>query len=343
MKFENPCGSVCDQFPPLTARYPWLISQNLEDDNQDQYFCTIHHELPHYQCRIPELLGKLIQGCFHGWTVLSNHPQNNEWSLWNQVISKIISLPTLILEYGNYESLGQCCLSAPPDAPSSVLLLAKTNESTFVYCHLDSKRKKFRWTEMSYAKQLKRLSFTAELLRNLTYCNDKIYALSTDGASTSLVIQVDIMVKRREVVVTLMLFGECPPHPSYRCWRGGDIKFYSKGSCAELYYIIYYENESMNTPADVYLYKLDMASIKWEEMDDLKHANLFLDLSRDQSVSFSRVIASELGGYIHIRGKMGKTIYSYHVKDKTISHFLYRLQYYRQTMCRFGNPGIAIN
>nr|GEZ74254.1 hypothetical protein [Tanacetum cinerariifolium] len=183
---------------------------------------------------------------------------------------------------------------APPDAQCSVLLLAKTNESTFVYCHLDGKRKKFRWTEMSYAKQLKRLSFTAELLRNLTYCNDKIYALSTDGASTSLVIQVDIMVKRREVI-TLMLFSECLPHPSYRCWCGGDIKFYLKGSCAELSYIIYYENESMNTPADVHLYKLDMASIKWEEMDDLKDANLFLDLSRDQSVSYSRVIASELG------------------------------------------------
>ncbi|GKA37864.1 cation/H+ exchanger, CPA1 family protein, partial [Tanacetum coccineum] len=322
---QIPCGPVCDQFPLLTARYPWLISQNLEDDNQDQYFYTIHDELPHYQCRIPELLGKLIQGCFHGWMVLSNHPQNNEWSLWNQVTSKIISLPTLNLEYENYESIGQCCLAAPPDDPSSVLLLAKTNESTFVYCHLGSKRKKFRWTEMSYAKQLKRLSFTAELLRNLTYCNDKIYALSTDGASTSLVIQVDIMVvKQKEVVITLMLFGECPPHPSYpsyRCWCGGDIKFYLKGSCAELYYIIYYENKSMNTPADVYLYKLDMTSIKWEEMDDLKDANLFLDLSRDQSVSYSRVIASELGGYIHIRGKMGKTIYSYHVKDKTVSLF----------------------
>ncbi|PWA85798.1 hypothetical protein CTI12_AA144700 [Artemisia annua] len=338
---QNSCGSVCDQFPPLAARYPWLISQNLEDDYQDQYFYTIHNELPHYKCRIPELFGKLIQGCFYGWVVLSNHPQNNEWSLWNQVTSKIINLPTLFLEYGNYESIRECCLSAPPDDPSSVLLLAKTNESTFVCCQLaGSKRKKFSWTEMSYSKQLKRLSFTAGLLRNLTCCNDKVYALSTDGSSTSLVIQVDIMVKQKEVVITLRLFVACPPHPSYpsyRCWCGGDINFYLKGSCAELFYIIYYENKSLKSPADVYLYKLDMTSIqweelegkkdfnnsyqKWEEMYDLKDANLFLDLSRDQSVSYSRVIASELGGHIHIRGKMDKTIYSYHVKDKTISLF----------------------
>nr|GEZ35766.1 hypothetical protein CTI12_AA299450 [Tanacetum cinerariifolium] len=81
------CGSVCDRFPPLTARYPWLISQNLEDNNQDQYFYTLHDELPHYQCRIPELRGKLIQ--------------------------------------------------APPDDPSSILLLSRTNKSTFVFCRLD--------------------------------------------------------------------------------------------------------------------------------------------------------------------------------------------------------------
>ncbi|GJS53975.1 hypothetical protein Tco_0627337 [Tanacetum coccineum] len=343
----------CDRFPPLSARYPWLISQNLEDDNQDQYFYTIHDELPHYQCRIPELLGKLVQGCFHGWVVLSNHPQNNKWSLWNQVTSKMITLPTLILEDGNYESIGQCCLSAPPDDPSSLLLLARSNKSTFVFCQLGSK---FRWTEMSYAKQLKRLSFDGKLLHNLTCCNDKVYALSTDGSFTNLVIQVDIiMVRQKEVVITLNLFGACPHpshHASYRC-LGGDINFYLKGSCAELFYIISYENKSLKTPARACLFKLDMNSIKWEglkdwdisdlnfddwvyddypdfhnsheiweEIDDLKDANFFFDLSRDQSVSYSRVIASELGGgYIHIRGKMGKTIYSYHVKDKTISLF----------------------
>ncbi|GKF19940.1 hypothetical protein Tco_0068578 [Tanacetum coccineum] len=82
----------------------------------------------------------------------------------------------------------------------------------------------------------------------------------------------------------------------------------------------------------------------WEEIDDLKDANFFLDLSRDQSVSYSRVIASELGGgYIHIRGKMGKTIYSYHVKDKTISLFCLPSPILPKAMCRFGNPGIAIN
>ncbi|PWA69320.1 hypothetical protein CTI12_AA299450 [Artemisia annua] len=176
---------------------------------------------------------------------------------------------------------------------------------------------------MSYGKQLKRLSFDGELLHNLTCCNDKVYALSTDGSFTNLVIQVDIRVGQKEVVIILMLFGACPlpSYSSYRC-SGGDLKFYLKGSCAELFYIIYYENKSLKTSADVCLFKLDVTSIKWdeleglkdwdisdlrfddwvyddypdfhkshqiwEEIDDLKDANLFLDLSRDQSVSYSR-------------------------------------------------------
>ncbi|GKD63714.1 hypothetical protein Tco_1305822 [Tanacetum coccineum] len=56
-----------------------------------------------------------------------------------------------------------------------------------------------------------------------------------------------------------------------------------------------------------------------EEMNDLKEANFFVDLGHDHLVSYSRVIAAELGGFIHIRGEMGDIIYSYHVNDDTIS------------------------
>ncbi|PWA82326.1 hypothetical protein CTI12_AA176570 [Artemisia annua] len=67
--------------------------------------------------------------------------------------------------------------------------------------------------------------------------------------------------------------------------------------------------------------ELDMSCEIWEEIDDLKDAILFMDLARDHSVSYNRVTASELGGFIHIRGEMGKIIYSYHVKTDTISLF----------------------
>ncbi|GJV88969.1 hypothetical protein Tco_1532907 [Tanacetum coccineum] len=66
---------------------------------------------------------------------------------------------------------------------------------------------------------------------------------------------------------------------------------------------------------------LDMSREIWEEIDDLKDAIRFIDLARDYSVSYIRVIASELGGFIYIRGEMGGIIYSYHVKTNTISLF----------------------
>ncbi|PWA97385.1 Alcohol dehydrogenase, C-terminal [Artemisia annua] len=354
-------GSVCDGFPPLSSKYPWLVAQSLEDEEnntKDPFFYTIHNDLPHYRCRIPELLGERIRGSFHGWVILSNHPNNNKWSLWNQETSKIICLPTLILEDGGYESIGECCLSAPPSDPSSILLLTRTNKPTFVFFQLVSKRKKFRWTEMSYAYQLKRLTNDGELVNNLTCCNGKVYALNTDGTFAKFVIHVDIMVKDKEVVIKLMLFGASPFSP--RTYPGEGRIDFLKGSSTELFYIrIYFEKEDKKTPTDVYLYKSDLTRIdweereclkywnladinykdvpkddlegldrsqeSWEEIDDLKDAIFFLDLARDHSVSYKHVdkhvIASDFGGFIHIRGGMGESIYSYHVKNDTISLF----------------------
>ncbi|GKD38326.1 hypothetical protein Tco_1258533 [Tanacetum coccineum] len=65
--------------------------------------------------------------------------------------------------------------------------------------------------------------------------------------------------------------------------------------------------------------ELDMSVEIWEEMDDLKDANFFVDLGRDHLVSYSCLIAAELGGFIHIRGEMGDIIYSYHDNSDTVS------------------------
>ncbi|GJV57874.1 hypothetical protein Tco_1458879 [Tanacetum coccineum] len=152
-----------------------------------------------------------------------------------------------------------------------------------------------------------------------------------------------------------MIFGTYPL-PSNESWpnqSGGEMN-YLHGSCTELFAIkVFLEEETkktQNTPVAVFLFKLDMTSIKWEELerlkdweiinenfveldvedifkydrlweeiDDLKDGIFCLDLARDHLLSFSRVTASELGGFIHIRCLMGETIYSYHVKDNTIS------------------------
>ena len=154
--------------PPL-AKYPCLVAHTLEADQEDkQLLYTIHDPLTQYPCRIPELHSRRFEGCFHDWVVLSSFPKRCMWSIWNPSTSKIISLPPLILEDGNYKSLGQCCLTSAPDDPNSVLLLTRYNKPTILLCRLDGKRdgriKSLRWTKISYAKQLNLFNHIAKHL-----------------------------------------------------------------------------------------------------------------------------------------------------------------------------------
>ncbi|KAJ0958280.1 hypothetical protein HanPSC8_Chr01g0037191 [Helianthus annuus] len=311
------CGLVCDQLSTLSVKYPWLVAQNLEDDTKDQIFYTMHDPLSRYRCQIPELFGRCIRGCFHGWVILSsNHPHNVMWSLWNPVTSKTICLPPLVLKDGDFESIKQCCLSSPPSDPTSVLMLTRTKTPTIVFCRLDRKRKRLRWKEMTYAKQLRSITGDDGFLHCLTCCNGKVFALSSGGR---IVIQFDIVVKDKEVVISLLAFGKLPLPFNNGC---STMKSFLRGFCNDLFHIkLGFDDEmAKTTPGVVYLYKLDVTNMIWEEMEDLKDAIFFLDLAHDCSVFYRDAIAQELGGYIHILGEVGsKVIYSYDVKDKTIS------------------------
>ncbi|GJU18874.1 hypothetical protein Tco_1146840 [Tanacetum coccineum] len=120
------------QWPPLSAKYFSLVGPNLEPQNED----TIHDQFLHDRRRIPELLGRRIRGCFHGWVILSSHPESDRWTLWNPVTSKTIRLPRLVLKAENYKFIAQGCLSSSPDDPSSVLLLTRIDKPTILYCRL---------------------------------------------------------------------------------------------------------------------------------------------------------------------------------------------------------------
>ncbi|XP_071738244.1 uncharacterized protein [Rutidosis leptorrhynchoides] len=167
-------SASCEKLPSFSSKYPWFILQNLKDDNNidTEFFSTLHDPLITYQSQIPEFYGKRIRGCFHGWLILSDHPDNVLWSLWNPVTLKFVLFPPLSLKDGDGESIDECLLTAPPDDPTSVLLLTRRDASKFVLCQINRKRNKLRWTEMSYACQLKRMTYDGELLHNLSCCND---------------------------------------------------------------------------------------------------------------------------------------------------------------------------
>ncbi|GKC58555.1 hypothetical protein Tco_1086153 [Tanacetum coccineum] len=204
---------------------------------------------------------------------------------------------------------------------------------------------------MSYTKQLRRTSGEyGRLVHSLCCCNGKVYALNTDNYSYDFVIEIGIVVKDgSRVVIKLMLFAGRPDFPYY---RGREFMYFLTGSDTELFCITIRFNFDVIIDSAfslVSLHKIDMSNIDWgkledlkkwditgkrpgeldgeevnnmfdssgvwEQMKDLKDGNFFVDLARDDSVAYSPTIASEFGGNIHIRSRMGKLIYSYNISD----------------------------
>ncbi|GJV37571.1 hypothetical protein Tco_1410048 [Tanacetum coccineum] len=250
-------GSVCGQLLPLSAKYPWFVAQNLgeeeeeeeeeeedeeeedeeeeEDSCRDLIFYTLHDPPTIYQCQIPQLLGRRIRGYFHGWVILSKYPQDVMWCIWNPDTSKMIDFPPYILKDGDFESINECCLSAPPDDPSSILVLTSYGKPTLAFFRLNCKRKKLRWIEMSYASQLKKITGEDDIfLHHLSCCNGKVYALCS-ASYDNLVIQLDILVRDKDVLIKLLLLGTTTGPPWNIC---SDLCYYLKGYGTELFFII---------------------------------------------------------------------------------------------------------
>ncbi|KAK9068533.1 hypothetical protein SSX86_012648 [Deinandra increscens subsp. villosa] len=305
---------VCDRLLPLVARFPWLQVAQSEEVGGDQILYNKNDRLSYYPCRIPVLTGRRIRGCFHGWVILSTHPENVMWLLWNPVTNKAIHLPPMVLENGHSESITDCCLPSPPDDIGSVLLLNRPEHCSFVFCRLDRKRKRLRWTEMAYDRQLKSMSGQDGFLRSLTCCNGKVYALHSSVLYSNL-IQVEIVVKNEEVVITLLPFVNAP-----NMFFNGyfTMEPILKG-CKELFYINVGVSETMRTFTDVWLFRLDMTSMIWEKLEDLNDAIYFVDLAHHCWFFYRPTISSEVGGYIHIFSQTDKVISSYNIIDNTVS------------------------
>nr|XP_043611443.1 uncharacterized protein LOC122583065 [Erigeron canadensis] len=238
------------------------------------------------------------------------------WSLWNPITSRLIRLPQL-QDHEKGDSY-DCCLSSPPDDPSSILLLAVIGKPIIFFCRLNCKRKKLRWTKMPFANQLKSMHVTDDnsecngYLGCLTYWNDKIYGC-TLGLFYRLVIQVNIVVDDNEAVISLLPIVKTPSLDFRRC--SSISNGYMLGFSTELFYIRIFEDERRKTVGEVFLFKLDMTNMMWEETADLEVA---IFVSVDSTVMYRPQLDPDLGGYIHIVGKTGQVIYSYNVKSKNI-------------------------
>ncbi|GKF14468.1 hypothetical protein Tco_0055930 [Tanacetum coccineum] len=204
-KKQISCGSTYDRLPPHSqwAKYPWFVAQMQEN----QIFYTLHNPQLLYRCQIPELIGTQIRASFHGWVVLSKHPT---WFLWNPLTSNLIRLPPLI--HLKHEP-NQCCLTSPPDDPTSVFLLSTYGFPILTFCLLDCTRNKLKWAKFLYGKELRRIVGKNGYLYDLTCCNGKVYAFNSDYNNDT-VIEIDIAVEEKKVVMRLLSFVVNPGFPS---------------------------------------------------------------------------------------------------------------------------------
>ncbi|GJZ54065.1 hypothetical protein Tco_0608950 [Tanacetum coccineum] len=150
-----------------------------------------------------------------------------------------------------------------------------------------------------------------------------VYALHSNvGECDDFVIEVQIVVKEKEVVINLLPFLKAPSISSHRyslIKSSFNTIELIKGDCRELFCVsIAYENDTKEI-VDMHLYKLDITRMTWEEMEDLKDAVFFIELASDCSIFCNAEIATELGGYVHILEETGKLLYSYNIKDRTMS------------------------
>ncbi|PWA90716.1 hypothetical protein CTI12_AA098050 [Artemisia annua] len=282
----------------------YVTKENLgadEDSSRDQYYYTLHDPLTKYQCQIPELLGRRFRGYYHGWVILSDHLQNVMWSLWNPVTSKMIHFPPLILKDGDAVYISECCLSAPLDDPSSVLLLTRKIKPGLVFFRLEGKRKELRWNEMS----LKRLtgqdggSIGEYPSHSLTFCDTVTYFLKGRGTEL-LCINVGFCKKRIEAVYFFKLNMASVNSEDLERFKSLDM------SCKTW--------DDMENMEAIFHNSMRL----WEQLFDLKDAIFFVDLGGDKLGYYRPGIASEMGGYIHIRDEIDKILYSYNVKENTI-------------------------
>ncbi|KAJ0817636.1 hypothetical protein HanPI659440_Chr00c05g0713401 [Helianthus annuus] len=81
----------------------------------------------------------------------------------------------------------------PSDDHGSIFMLT-VKEYTISVCRLDCKRKRLKWVEMSYAKQMKNITGGYDgFLHSLTCCNGKVYALN-NVRSNGFVMHIDILM-----------------------------------------------------------------------------------------------------------------------------------------------------
>ncbi|KAL3503533.1 hypothetical protein ACH5RR_037982 [Cinchona calisaya] len=293
--------------PPPPSLYPWLVFPHGKNTRNQTFYSPSEPNNNGYLKSIPELENKSILLSCHGWLVLNLCNKESQFLLWNPVTLESIHLPPLHLRSKQY--VQEVVLTSSPKVAGSTLLLFVRNPNMIIFCCIE----KHTWITRGYYDDIKVIGEDkSDFFDFPVVCNDRIFATTFCRCR---MVEIEIIKQRRLVIRPLKSCG-LPFLPSV--WH--KVENYLVESCGDLFMINVQKHysEVMN----IVVLKFDFSVMEWNKVESCPDRAFFLSNGRAISCwsptgsgSTTNVIANR----VHFTLYQDKSLYSYHIEDKTVS------------------------
>ncbi|KAI8552815.1 hypothetical protein RHMOL_Rhmol06G0297400 [Rhododendron molle] len=305
------------QCPPPPAAYPWLVFSHGKGF-KDQTFHTIPHPPAKTKNNngssvrsVPELRNKFVWNSCHGWLILSNNDDEDQFSLFNPVTLESVLLPPNKLD-PETAILG-CTLTFPPSNPNCTLFVFDRGLRRILFCRLENKK----WIAKSYAKEIDTKSgrkHDTDFLHLPVCCKGKLYA---SIRNKSQLVSIDTVEQDTSHLVIKRLGAKLPSDYEQISPRVGNYLVESNG---EIYCIIaMYGARRFTDVNGMEIFKLDLTRLIWERVESLKDRVFFV--CNQYAVSCPAISTDQVGEATCVYFSLveDKSLYAYNIEDDSIS------------------------
>lgn len=311
------------QCPPPPAAYPWLVFSHGRGF-KDQTFHTIPHPPPSGQNKnknnnnsstvrsVPELRNKFVWNSCHGWLILSNNDDEDQFSLFNPVTLESVLLPPNKLD-PKTAILG-CTLTFPPSNPNCTLFVFDRGLRRILFCRLENKK----WIAKSYAKEIDTKSgrkHDTDFLHLPVCCKGKLYA---SISNKSQLVSIDTVEQDSSHHLVIKRLGAELPSDYEQI--SPCVRTYLVESNGEIYCIIAMYGATRFTDVNgIEIFKLDLTRLIWERVESLKDGVFFM--CNKYAVSCPAICTDQVGEgtCVYFTQVKDKSLYAYNIADDSIS------------------------
>ncbi|KAL9259652.1 Carnosine N-methyltransferase-like protein [Drosera capensis] len=299
-KTQNPhLGQMGVPLPP--CHIPYLVFYD-GVNREKNTLCSPFSRDDGLVISIPELEGKEIVACCHGWLVLTNPVTQDTWSLWDPASLQQVKLPQRL--QGLDDGSLSCVLTAPPGDESTECIILITRGRTAMFCRPGDSH----WTNQSIEFEPRDLAVSKGVIYGLKNGLDMIFTVEIDTASKS---------------IRTTLRDERPAPGVYPLCKF--VLYYLVDLCGELLVAFigfpeYPEGGSQRVES-ISIQKLDLERMVWVEAESVYDHAIFL--GSNCSISCSN---PELGGAekncLYFTLHDHPYVYCYRMADRSLTTML---------------------